>query len=65
MHGKFIGREGAPIKFEVDGINMSFQAKDVKNISMGDVTEKANSTPEKKLKKKRHQELRLLRVVQT
>ena len=52
MHGKFIGREGDAIKFEVDGINMSFQAKDVKNISMGDVTEKANSTPEKKAEKK-------------
>ncbi len=35
IEGTFVGREGNTIKFEVDGINMSFQAKDVKNISMG------------------------------
>ena len=35
IEGTFIGREGDTIKFEVDGINMSFQAADVKNISMG------------------------------
>lgn len=35
MEGTFVGREGDTIKFDVDGISMSFQAKDVKNISMG------------------------------
>ncbi len=34
LRGTFVGREGDAMKFEVDGINMSFQAKDVKNISM-------------------------------
>ena len=37
MEGTFIGREGDTIKFEVDGINMSFEAKDVKNIAMGSI----------------------------
>lgn len=35
MDGTFIGREGDNVKFEEDGINMSFQASDVKNISIG------------------------------
>lgn len=35
MEGTFIGREGDTIKFESGGINMSFEAKDVKNIAMG------------------------------
>ena len=35
LEGTFVGREGDAVKFEVDGINMSFQASDVKNISMG------------------------------
>lgn len=35
IDGKFIGRDGDAVKFEVDGMSMTFQAKDVKNISMG------------------------------
>jgi len=35
IEGTFTGRDGDNIKFDVDGINMTFQAKDVKNISMG------------------------------
>lgn len=38
IEGTFTGREGDTIKFDVDGINMTFQAKDVKNISMGGST---------------------------
>jgi hypothetical protein len=38
MEGSFTGRDGDTIKFEVDGIGMSFQTKDVKNISMGSAT---------------------------
>ncbi len=35
MEGTFTGREDDAIKFTVDGINMTFQAKDVTNISIG------------------------------
>lgn len=35
IEGTFVGREGDSIKFDVDGIGMSFNASDVKNISMG------------------------------
>jgi hypothetical protein len=35
IDGTFIGREGDTITFDVDGIGMSFNANDVKNISMG------------------------------
>ncbi len=33
--GTFTGRDGGSIKFNVDGITMTFKATDVKNISMG------------------------------
>ncbi|NRB42947.1 MAG: hypothetical protein HRU20_31515, partial [Pseudomonadales bacterium] len=36
LQGSFTGREGDTISFDVDGISMSFNAKDVKAISMGD-----------------------------
>jgi len=35
IEGTFIGRDGDTIKFDVDGISMTFQAKDIKNIAMG------------------------------
>ena len=35
IEGTFTGRDGDTIKFDVDGISMTFQAKDVKNIAMG------------------------------
>ena len=35
IEGTFIGREGDSIKFDADGITMTFNAADVKNISMG------------------------------
>ena len=35
IEGNFIGREGDNIKFDADGITMTFNAADVKNISMG------------------------------
>ncbi|MFV2058266.1 MAG: hypothetical protein ACC707_17510 [Thiohalomonadales bacterium] len=35
IEGTFIGRDGDTVKFKVDGMSMTFQAKDVKNISMG------------------------------
>ena len=35
IEGTFVGREGDSIKFDVDGIGMTFNASDVKNISMG------------------------------
>lgn len=35
IEGTFIGREGDNIKFDADGITMTFNASDVKNISMG------------------------------
>ena len=35
IEGTFIGREGDSIKFDADGITMTFNASDVKNISMG------------------------------
>ncbi|MBL4796806.1 MAG: hypothetical protein JKY50_05300 [Oleispira sp.] len=35
FQGDFTGRSGDSISFEVDGITMNFNAKDVKNISMG------------------------------
>jgi hypothetical protein len=37
IEGTFIGREGDSIKFDVDGIGMTFNASDVKNISIGDM----------------------------
>lgn len=47
MQGTFIGNEGDTVKFEVDGINMSFQKKDVKNIAMGS-TDKTSKTADNK-----------------
>ena len=35
IEGTFIGREGDNIKFDADGITMTFNAADVRNISMG------------------------------
>lgn len=35
IEGTFIGRDGDSIKFDADGITMTFNAADVKNISMG------------------------------
>ena len=46
MQGTFIGNEGNSVKFEVDGISMSFQKKDVKNIAMGS-SDTATSTANK------------------
>ncbi len=53
VDGTFTGRDGDTIKFNVDGIDMSFQAKDVKNIAMGSTTKSTKKTttsksPEKK-----------------
>ena len=45
--GTFSGRDGDNITFEVDGISMSFQAKDVKNISMGSAKKETVKTPQK------------------
>lgn len=42
INGTFIGREGDAIKFDVDGIGMSFNASDVKNISMGSIAPAKN-----------------------
>ncbi len=43
FEGTFSGRDGDTIKFNADGIIMTFQAKDVKNIAMGASTKSANS----------------------
>jgi len=45
--GTFSGRDGDNITFEVDGISMSFQAKDVKNISMGNTNKGTDKAPQK------------------
>jgi len=42
--GSFVGREGDEIKFDVDGISMTFNAADVKNISMGSVAKTTSNT---------------------
>lgn len=42
--GSFVGREGDAIKFDVDGISMTFDAADVKNISMGSVAKTTSET---------------------
>lgn len=47
FEGTFSGRDGDNIKFEADGINMSFQANDVKNISMGSTNKATGKTPKK------------------
>jgi len=49
FEGTFSGRDGDNIKFEVDGISMSFKAADVKNIAMGSAakTESKNKTATK------------------
>lgn len=44
MQGTFIGNEGDAVKFKVDGISMSFQKKDVKNIAMGSSAAAAKTT---------------------
>lgn len=44
MEGSFIGREGDGIKFDVDGITMTFNAADVKNISMGSAAPASSET---------------------
>ena len=44
MEGSFIGREGDGIKFDVDGITMTFNAADVKNISMGSTAPASSET---------------------
>ena len=41
IEGTFVGREGDSIKFDVDGIGMTFNASDVKNISMGNMAQPA------------------------
>jgi len=38
IEGTFAGRDGDTIKFKADGIDMTFQAKDVKNIAIGSAT---------------------------
>lgn len=44
MEGSFIGREGDDIKFDVDGITMTFNAADVKNISIGSAAPASSET---------------------
>ncbi len=44
MEGSFVGREGDAIKFDVDGISMTFNAADVKNISMGSAAKTSSDT---------------------
>ena len=44
IEGSFVGREGDAIKFDVDGISMTFDAADVKNISMGSVAKTTSET---------------------
>lgn len=44
IEGTFSGRDGDTIKFNVDGIDMTFQAKDVKNIAMGSSTKTATES---------------------
>lgn len=47
MEGTFSGRDGDTIKFNVDGINMTFQAKDVKGIAMGSGAKSVTGQPAK------------------
>lgn len=44
IEGNFIGREGDGIKFDADGITMTFNASDVKNISMGSAAQTSSET---------------------
>jgi hypothetical protein len=44
IEGNFIGREGDNIKFDADGITMTFNASDVVNISMGSMAAPVSET---------------------
>lgn len=45
INGTFSGRDGDKIKFNADGINMTFESKDVKNIAIGDSASTTSKAP--------------------